>query len=159
MVNKDFFQALEDLEQEKKINKEQFVATLEAALTSAYKKLYAKSKDKYTKTLYDYTLYDDFLIVWISSDDAIRQIKVRLDEIKKAQVIVFIKVKFFFMCDALHLLLPSASALDSNYFCLVNILIYLLSFLSHECTLSLTPMSFSKHSNMSSKTYRAVKTK
>ena len=54
---------------------------------STYKKLYAKSKDRHTKTLYDYTLYDDFLIVWISSDDRIRQMKVRLDEIKKVQVI------------------------------------------------------------------------
>ena len=49
MVNKDFFQALEDLEQEKKINKEQFVATLEAALTSAYKKLYGEAKSALVK--------------------------------------------------------------------------------------------------------------
>ena len=54
---------------------------------SAYKKLYAKSRDRYNKTLYDYTLYEDFLIVWISSDVAIRQFKVKLDEIKKAQII------------------------------------------------------------------------
>ncbi|NCB48436.1 MAG: transcription termination/antitermination protein NusA [Clostridia bacterium] len=38
MVNKDFFLALDDLEKEKKINKEQFISALESALTSAYKK-------------------------------------------------------------------------------------------------------------------------
>ncbi len=38
MVNKDFFIALDDLEKEKKINKEKFVSALETALTSAYKK-------------------------------------------------------------------------------------------------------------------------
>jgi N utilization substance protein A len=38
MVNKDFFVALDDLEKEKKINKEQFITALESALTSAYKK-------------------------------------------------------------------------------------------------------------------------
>ena len=38
MTNKDFFQALEDLEREKNINSEQFIESLEAALTSAYKK-------------------------------------------------------------------------------------------------------------------------
>lgn len=44
MVNKDFFQALDDLEQLKKINKEQFIETLEQALTSAYKKMYGEAK-------------------------------------------------------------------------------------------------------------------
>ena len=38
MINKDFFQALEDLEAEKKIDKEKFIEALEIALTSAYKK-------------------------------------------------------------------------------------------------------------------------
>ena len=52
-----------------------------------YKKLYAKSRERYPKTLFDYTLYGDSLIVWISSDDAIRQFKVRLSEIKKAQIV------------------------------------------------------------------------
>ena len=38
MVNKDFFLALEELEAQKGINKEYFIESLEAALTSAYKK-------------------------------------------------------------------------------------------------------------------------
>ena len=38
MINKDFFQALEDLETLKGINKEYFIDALEAGLTSAYKK-------------------------------------------------------------------------------------------------------------------------
>lgn len=44
MINKDFFQALDDLETEKKIDKETFIATLENALTSAYKKMYGEGK-------------------------------------------------------------------------------------------------------------------
>lgn len=49
MINKDFFQALEDLEAEKKINKEAFIATLETALASAYKKMYGEAKSALVK--------------------------------------------------------------------------------------------------------------
>jgi len=62
MINKDFFQALEDLEVEKKINKEKFIETLEVALSSAYKKMYGEAKsafvklnpEKYTIKIYSY---------------------------------------------------------------------------------------------------------
>ncbi|MBQ3047642.1 MAG: transcription termination/antitermination protein NusA [Clostridia bacterium] len=43
-MNKDFFAALEDLEREKKINKEFFIEALESALTSAYKKNFGEAK-------------------------------------------------------------------------------------------------------------------
>ena len=49
MINKDFFQALEDLETEKKINKEKFIETLETALSSAYKKMYGEAKSAVVK--------------------------------------------------------------------------------------------------------------
>ena len=49
MTNKDFFQALDDLEQEKHINKEQFIESLESALTSAYKKMYGEAKSALVK--------------------------------------------------------------------------------------------------------------
>ena len=49
MINKDFFQALEDLVAEKKINKEAFISTLETALTSAYKKMYGQAKSAMVK--------------------------------------------------------------------------------------------------------------
>lgn len=49
MINKDFFQALEDLETEKKIDKETFISTLETALTSAYKKMYSEAKSAMVK--------------------------------------------------------------------------------------------------------------
>ncbi len=49
MINKDFFQALNDLETEKKIDKETFIATLETALTSAYKKMYGEAKSAMVK--------------------------------------------------------------------------------------------------------------
>jgi len=38
MTNKDFFQALKDLEAERGINEEVFISALEQALTAAYKK-------------------------------------------------------------------------------------------------------------------------
>ena len=44
MVNKDFFQALEDLEAEKGIKKEYFLEALTTALTSAYKKNYEEGR-------------------------------------------------------------------------------------------------------------------
>lgn len=49
MINKDFFQALEDLEVEKKIDKDTFITTLETALTSAYKKMYGQAKSAMVK--------------------------------------------------------------------------------------------------------------
>ena len=49
MVNKDFFKALDDLEQERKIDKNTFIATLETALTSAYKKMYGEAKSAMVK--------------------------------------------------------------------------------------------------------------
>lgn len=49
MINKDFFQALDELEREKKINKEQFIETLETALASAYKKMYGEAKSALVK--------------------------------------------------------------------------------------------------------------
>ena len=49
MVNKDFFKALDDLEQERKIDKATFIQTLETALTSAYKKVYGEAKSAMVK--------------------------------------------------------------------------------------------------------------
>ncbi len=49
MVNKDFFKALDELETEKKIDKETFIKTLETALTSAYKKVYGEAKSAMVK--------------------------------------------------------------------------------------------------------------
>lgn len=49
MVNKDFFVALDDLEKEKKIDKEFFIQALESALTSAYKKDFGEAKSTSVK--------------------------------------------------------------------------------------------------------------
>lgn len=49
MTNKDFFQALEELETTKKINSDQLIETLETALTSAYKKMYGEAKSAQVK--------------------------------------------------------------------------------------------------------------
>ena len=43
MINKDFFAALDALEKEKKIDKSEFIASLEAGLCSAYKKEFGDS--------------------------------------------------------------------------------------------------------------------
>ena len=49
MINKDFFLALDELETQKKINKETFIEALESALTSAYKKTYGEAKHALVK--------------------------------------------------------------------------------------------------------------
>ncbi len=49
MINKDFFQALYDLETQKGINKQFFLDALEAALTSAYKKNFGEAKSATVK--------------------------------------------------------------------------------------------------------------
>ncbi|MEG1509734.1 MAG: NusA N-terminal domain-containing protein, partial [Clostridia bacterium] len=43
MINKDFFLALDEMEKEKKINKEVLIESIEQGLTSAYKKEYGDS--------------------------------------------------------------------------------------------------------------------
>lgn len=49
MINKDFFQALIDLEEQKGINAEYFIESLESALTSAYKKNFGEAKSAFVK--------------------------------------------------------------------------------------------------------------
>ncbi|MDR2046758.1 MAG: transcription termination factor NusA [Clostridiales bacterium] len=44
MVNRDFFQALDDLEKERRINKEALIEAIEAGLVSAYKKEFGESR-------------------------------------------------------------------------------------------------------------------
>ncbi len=44
MISKEFFQALEDFERERKISKDEFIKALETALTSAYKKHIGEAK-------------------------------------------------------------------------------------------------------------------
>lgn len=53
MINKDFFLALDLLEKEKGINKEYFIETLEAALTSAYKKNFGEATSAEVKLFPD----------------------------------------------------------------------------------------------------------
>lgn len=49
MVNKDFFQALKDLEEQKGIDSAYFIEALESALTSAYKKNFGEAKSAFVK--------------------------------------------------------------------------------------------------------------
>lgn len=51
MINKDFFAALDDLQVEKKIDKEIFINALESALTAAYKKMYGEAKSAMVKLI------------------------------------------------------------------------------------------------------------
>ena len=58
------------------------VIVMYAKLLSNYKKSVNASIEKIEKTVYDYTIYRDFMIIWLSSDTSIRQTKVALNEIK-----------------------------------------------------------------------------
>jgi len=49
MINKDFFQALQDLQEQKGIDKDYFIDALESALTSAYKKNFGEAKSAVVK--------------------------------------------------------------------------------------------------------------
>ena len=49
MINKDFFQALKDLEEQKGIKQDYFIESLESALTSAYKKNFGEAKSAFVK--------------------------------------------------------------------------------------------------------------
>ena len=78
MINKDFFLALEDLEREKGIKKEDFISWLETALVSAYKKNFGEGKavtvkllpDKHTIKVYAYkTVVAD--VDFVPGDDTI----------------------------------------------------------------------------------------
>lgn len=51
MVSKDFFNALNDLEEQKNINKEEFIQILESALTSAYKKNFGEARSAFVKLI------------------------------------------------------------------------------------------------------------
>lgn len=51
MISKDFFSALDDLEEQKNINKEEFIKILETALTSAYKKNFGEAKSAFVKLM------------------------------------------------------------------------------------------------------------
>lgn len=48
-----------------------------------HKKMYEKRRAKFSNTVYDYTLYESFFVIWVSSDDSIRQRKILLHEIKR----------------------------------------------------------------------------
>lgn len=78
MINKDLFLALEDLEREKGIKKEDFISWIETALVSAYKKNFGEGKaiavktfpDKYTIKFYAYkTVVAD--VDFVPGDDTI----------------------------------------------------------------------------------------
>ena len=39
------------------------------------------------ETVFDYSLYSDYMIIWITAPNSIKQIKVELTKIKKSQII------------------------------------------------------------------------
>lgn len=51
MISKDFFNALNDLQEQKNINKEEFIQILETALTSAYKKNFGEARSAFVKLI------------------------------------------------------------------------------------------------------------
>lgn len=58
---------------------------LNTKMLSGFKKSYAASEDMIEKTVYDYTIYENYLIIWLSSDKCVRQMKLYFNEIKSIQ--------------------------------------------------------------------------
>lgn len=63
------------------------VSASHITVISNTKKQYAKAEAKYPCTVYDYTLYDEFLIVCLSSDTGIIQTKYRLQELVRVEIV------------------------------------------------------------------------
>jgi N utilization substance protein A len=90
MINKDFFQALKDLEEQKGIKQDYFIEALEAALTSAYKKNFGEAKSAFVKlnpeknTIKIYS-YKTVVAEVLDSDKEISLVEARL--IKKSHKI------------------------------------------------------------------------
>ena len=89
------------------------VAIAYAKLLSNYKKSFNASIEKIEKTVYDYTIYRDFMIIWISSDTFIRQTKVALNEIKNIKTVE--TVISFEVSNALYILKKDELAEDSFF--------------------------------------------
>ncbi|MBE6635050.1 MAG: hypothetical protein E7617_02450 [Ruminococcaceae bacterium] len=77
------------------------------------KKQYLNSYERCITALFDYSLYDEFLIVWISSENAIRQMKVRLNEIKNIREIGDLLT---FEIDGRIYLMRKAELIENSYF-------------------------------------------
>ncbi len=52
-----------------------------------YKKSFEKSRENYLETVFDYSLYSNYMIIWITAPNSIKQIKADLTKIKKSQII------------------------------------------------------------------------
>jgi len=78
-----------------------------------YKKAYAQNKQTFAKTIYDYTLYEDELIIWSSSETKVEQTRLRLSEIKRIR-----KVGDFVVLErsGLIYLLNKSMLKDDSYF-------------------------------------------
>ncbi len=83
----------------------------------AYKKSYAEARQRYPKTVFDYTLYDCFMIVWISSDTSVKQMKFGLEKVKS----VMTAGKFLTLeIDGQIYLLRSDELIDDSYFLAIS---------------------------------------
>ena len=50
-----------------------------------YKKRLELSSAKAVECVYDYTVYEDFFVIWISSNDSIKQKRIYLSDVKEAR--------------------------------------------------------------------------
>ena len=75
--------------------------------------IFKKSRQRYATTVYDYTLYENALIVWISSDQLIRQMRIGLSEIRNLREIVDF---FVFEFDKQIFLLKKDVLAENSYF-------------------------------------------
>lgn len=85
MVNKDFFLALEDLEKEKGIKQEDFIAWIETALVSAYKKNYGEGMAIAVKLFPDKHTIKFYAFKTVVADDEVidgDETKIKLSDAK-----------------------------------------------------------------------------
>ena len=75
--------------------------------------IFKKSRQRYATTVYDYTLYENALIVWISSDRLIRQMRIGLSEIRNLREIADF---FVFEFDKQLFLLKKDVLAENSYF-------------------------------------------
>ena len=47
----------------------------------SYKKMYEETRGRVVNSLYDYRVYDQFVLLWASAEDSVRQVKVAKEEI------------------------------------------------------------------------------
>ena len=79
-----------------------------------YKKRFKLSSAKTIECVYDYTVYENFFVIWISSNDSIKQKRIYLSDVKEARAVGELLVTQ--LDDGLYMLRRSELEADSVFF-------------------------------------------